>query len=413
MKRILVYLVLNVALLMLLIALNAQMRRTAAAEQALTEGTLAAVTRSAAELESLTLAMEKLLVTASLRQKAALLSEIAVSAAQAQSSISALPDQQGQRASVLAYLTRLGHLCGQGVSEIAGNGSLSDSLLSSLAGMHAGLQLLQAEFSLASQDMLTGARLAGALPATGLTLPPTALEMASYKALPSQEVSAGTAMQLAKEFVGEDRVLSVSHAPDTSGAMPAYGVTLQTRDVQLNAEVTRQGGKILLMVPETAAFPMEKSIDACRDAALTFLQSRGFAPMEVCYYQVYNGLCVLTCTYVQNGVLVWADRVLVQVRMDTAEVVGIEARSYWKNHTPRKFPAPLLSEAEARGSLSSAADVLSARLCLLPHQTSERLCWQFTLSRAGETYVSYIDAFSGEELLIEKVMQLEFGTVAA
>ena len=99
--------------------------------------------------------------------------------------------------------------------------------------------------------------------------------------------------------------------------------------------------------------------------------------------------------------------------MDTAEVVGIEARSYWKNHIPRRLQSPLLTQTEARAALSPHAEVASARLCLLPVDKAERLCWQFTLQMDNETYISYIDAMTGTELHLEKIMQLEFGQVAA
>lgn len=158
---------------------------------------------------------------------------------------------------------------------------------------------------------------------------------------------------------------------------------------------------------------MKKTPEECSAAALAFLKSRGFAEMEVTYYQVYDGLCVLTCVYVQNGVLIWPDRVLVQVRMDTAEIVGIEARSYWKNHIPRKLQTPLLTEIEARTALSPDVTVNAVRTCLLPFNGRERLCWQFSLQQGDDAFISYIDAMTGEELLLEKVMQLEFGAIAA
>lgn len=412
MKRIITYVLLFILGVMLLIALNVSQRRTAAAELALTEGTLAAVSEASAELDSLTLALDKLLVTTSQRQTAKLLSQIALSADRVQSSLSALPDAQGQRAAVLAYLSRLSHLCQTYLADLAEDGELHAESRESLSAMLDGLLLLQAEMSIAQQEVITGTD-AAALPGSELTAPPSAQELVSYKALPSKEIGSGEAMQIAKEFVGTERVVSVTHAPDTSGALPAFGVTVQTPDVQLNLEVTRRGGKILLMAPETASFTMTKTPEQCSAAALAFLKSRGFAEMEVPYYQVYDGLCVLTCVYVQSGVLIWPDRVLVQVRMDTAEVVGIEARSYWKNHIPRKLQTPLLTEPEARASLSPDVSVESARLCLLPVESRERLCWQFTVTQGDETYISYIDAMNGEELLLEKVMQLEFGSVAA
>ena len=412
MKRIFPPILAGVLAILLLISLNAAQRRTAAAELALTESTLAAVAEASAELESLSLALDKLLVTTSTRQMAALLSQIALSADRVQTSLAALPDAQGQRASVLAYLSKLSHLCQNHLTDLAAGESLSSDARSTLAEMRTGLSLLQSETALAQADTMTGVDVAS-LPATELTAPPSAKELVSYKALPSREIGSGEAMQIAKEFVGVDRVTAVAHAPDTGGAMPAFGVTVQTADVQLNVEVTRRGGKILLMAPETASFPMKKTPEECSIAALAFLKSRGFAEMEVTYYQVYDGLCVLTCVYVQNGVLIWPDRVLVQVRMDTAEIVGIEARSYWKNHIPRKLQTPLLTESEARTALSPDVTVNAVRTCLLPFNGRERLCWQFSLQQGDDTFISYIDAMTGEELLLEKVMQLEFGAIAA
>lgn len=413
MKKITLYILSAALALTLLIALNTQMRRTAAAELALTENTRAAVAEVASGLETLTLSLDKLLLTASVRQTAELLSQTALSANQVQLGLSELPDTQGQRAEIQAYLSRLSDLSQSCLASLAVDGSLSSSARNELREMLTGLRLLQSEITLAQRAMLTGESLAAALPESELTAPPSAQELTAYKALPSGEISLGEALQIAKEFVGVERVTSVTHAPDTSGALPAYGVTVQTADVQLNLEVTRRGGKVLLMVPETASFPMRKTVQKCSAAALAFLKARGFASMECLYYQVYDGLCVLTCAYVQNGVLIWPDRVLVQVRMDTGEVVGIEARNYWKNHIPRKLQTPLLTEQEARAALSEDANVTAVRQCLLPVKGQERLCWQFSMSVEDGEYIAYIDAMTGEELLLEKVMQLESGSIPA
>lgn len=412
MKRTFLIIILGCGALILLLALNASQRRTAAAELALTEETLAAVAQTASELETLTLSLDKLRVTTSLRQTAALLHQCALSADRVQQALAELPDAQNQRSTILAYLSRLSALTRSCLADLAESAEMAEDSRASLIGMAGGLRLLLAEMALAQQDLLQGTKIA-ALPATDLSAPPTAQELAKYKALPSKEISAGEAMQIAKEFVGLQRVTSVAHAPDTSGALPAYGVTVQTPDVQLNLEVTRRGGKVLLMVPETASFSNLKSVEECTAAAMEFLKNRGFAAMETPYYQVYDGLCVLTCVYAQNGVLVWPDRVLVQVRMDTAEVVGLEARSYWQNHIPRRMQSPLLTEAEARSAISSEVTVENARLCLLPHDGQERLCWQFTVRQEEEQFIVFIDAMNGSELLLEKLMQLEQGQVPA
>ena len=412
MKKTLLTIALSVTAVMLLLALNASQRRTATAELALSEDALAAVSQAASELEALTVSLDKLKVTTSLRQSAALLSQAALSADRVQQSLAELPDAQGQRSAILNYLSQLSSLSQSALADMAESTGMPADTRAAITNMTGGLRLLLAELTLAQQDLMQGER-ASTLPATDITAPPTAQELVTYKALPSREVSSGEALRIAKEFVGAQRVTSVAPAPDTSGALPAYGVTVQTPDVQLNVEVTRRGGKVLLMAPETASFSMVRTPEECAAAALAFLKARGFAEMETPYYQVYDGLCVLTCVYVQNGVLVWPDRVLVQVRMDTAEVVGLEARSYWRNHIPRKLQTPLLTQSEARASLSAGVTVDSARLSLVPHQGQERLCWQFNIHQEDDAYTAFIDAMTGQELLLEKIMQLEYGQVPA
>ncbi len=413
MKKTLITTLAVVCIVLLLVFLSAQMRRTAAAELALSENTLSAVAEASASLQELTVSLEKLLIATSPEQSAQHLSDTAIHADRVQHAIGLLPDAQGERGAIQAHLSQLSRLASELLMRLATGDTLHREDRTSLLTTLDGLRLLQSEFSFAQDDLHHGDQLSDALPHTEITAKPTAQELSAYRALPSGDVTSGRAMEIAQEFVGLDRVTSVSRAPDTTGALPAYGVTVQTDDVQLNLEITRQGGKVLLMVPETAAFSTRTTPEVCAKAALQFLKDRGFPTMEATHYQVYDGLCVISCTYVEKDVLIWADRVTVQVRMDKAEVVGIESRSFWKNHTPRRLTAPTLTQAEAAASLTPDAQVGAARLCLLPHGNTERLCWQFTLYYLDDTYAAYIDALTGQELLLEKMMQLEYGETPA
>lgn len=409
MKKWLLIIALSMLVLALLISLSVQMRRAAAAEHNLHEATLLALSEATEETQSLALAMDKLRVAAPGGQGAAYTREIAQHADRARHALASLANDQAQLTPVLAWLARMTTLAEEDLDLLMA-GERADH--ADLLALQPQLRLLHAELDLARQELLAG-RPSAQAPESMLTAPPSASELVAYRGLPSTLIGSGQALQIAKDFVGTDRVTAVAHAPDVTGALPTFGVTVQTQDVQLNLEVTSRGGKVLLMVPETAGFPQRKTAEECRDAARAFLHERGFASMEATYHQVYDGLCVMTFVHVQEGVLIWPDRVVVQVRMDTGEVVGVEARNYWKNHTPRRIAAPLLTEAEARSALNPQAQVHTARLCLLPSGGQERLCWQFTLMQGGESYVSCIDAITGAELHLEKVVQLETGTIAA
>lgn len=412
MKRWIIIAAAAAATLALVIALSAQMRRASAAEHALQEAASAAVSEAAESLQALSLEMDKLQISASPSQQGRLLRAVALHADSARRSLALLPASGNEMAPALSWLARFSRDIEAWLEEDAGT-ALQEEDKADLAQAAGNVRLLHAELTLAAADMLRGASVQQAMPPSELTLPPSAAELAEYRALPSEQIGSGRAMQIAKEFVGAERVTGVAPAPDTTGAMPVFGVTVQTGDVQLNVEVTQRGGKVLLMSPETAAFPQLRTPKECIRAGGEFLASRGFVSMEPAAYQLYDGLCVATFVHVQEDTLVWSDRVTVQLRMDTAQVVGLEARSYWQHHTPRRIPVPLLSADEARRQLSPGADVLSVRRCLLPAQNQERLCWQFTIGWDSDTYVVYIDATTGSELLLEKMVQLDAGSLAA
>ncbi|MDY2655588.1 MAG: germination protein YpeB [Candidatus Limiplasma sp.] len=234
------------------------------------------------------------------------------------------------------------------------------------------------------------------------------------KALGQDMIDQRQAMEIARAFVGEERVQRVEAAPDSGGALASYGVTLTLNDgVVLNAEVTRQGGKMLWMVPEHAAFEPGLTLEECAGTAQRFLLDRGYGQMEANHYQVYDGLAVINFVAVQDGVLLYPDLVKVQVRMDTGEVVGLEANNYLMNHTLRAGLAPTLSAEQALEKVSSRLEAGQARLCVIPYREGERLCYEIPGRYEGREYRVYIDALTGEEAEVLMMVDSAEGRMAA
>lgn len=229
------------------------------------------------------------------------------------------------------------------------------------------------------------------------------------KGLGQRAVSREEAEGIARDFVGADRVLSVTAGADMGGAIPCWGVTVTLRDVTIQAAVTKTGGKMLWMAPDTADFPAEKSLEECRDSALAFLEERGFPGMRATYFQAYQGLMVISFAATQGDTLLYPDQVKVQLRMDTARAVGIEARNYWQNHTARGLLTPALSEAEAREKVSALLAPEEGKLCLIPTDGGEKLCWEFRGDYRGDTYLSYINAQDGRQEELLQVVETETG----
>lgn len=234
------------------------------------------------------------------------------------------------------------------------------------------------------------------------------------KALGKGSVSQEQAIASAVRFIGEDRVAKAEPGVSSGGVIPCHGVTLKLKDgTVLNTDVTVQGGQMLWIMPEHASFSAGLTLEECTQSAQDFLKSRGYGDMQSTHYQVYDGMAVINFVSVQDGVLLYPDLVKVQLRMDTGELVGLEANNYLMNHTQRKALAPILTQKEAQAKVSPQLTLTHACLCVIPDRDSERLCWEFAGMWKENEYRVYIDALTGEEADVLMLIRSPQGEMTA
>lgn len=384
-----------------------QSQHAARLEQAMEEIYLSALHQTAEEMNTLSLAIEKALLTTDPALSATLLNSISRSADHVQQSMALLPVSHQAMLPTLHFVHQLTDYTSGLLPQVVEQRSLSAQAQGQLRQQLALCTQLCGQLSLinSAADLET-------LTLDGINLAEAPAAPVA-KGLPAGEITQEEAIDIARSFVGDDRVIRLQTAPGTSGSLAAYGVTVTTADVQLNLEITRQGGKVLWMVPETASFAVTQSIESCRTAAQAFVELHGFDPMQAVHHQVYDGLCVISFVPLQQDILLYPDLIRVQVRMDTAQVVGLEAHNYWLNHTQRILPAPGIQPDTLRQRLTDKAEVTGWQLCLIPHEGEEVLCYEFTLVHDGESYLIYIDAQNGHEIELLKTIHLENGMLTA
>lgn len=382
-----------------------QSRRITMLEGTVEEIYLSALHQTAEEMDTLSLNMEKALLATDPAHTVTLLHTISRGADSVQQYLSFLPVSHQALLPAQVFAHQLASYTQELLPHLVDQGQLTAEERARLTQHLALCSQLSSQLAMADS--------AADLEALQLSLPTADTDAVQAKGLPAGEITQDEAIDIARQFVGDQRVTGIQAAPGTSGSLAAYGVTVQTQDVQLNLEITKQGGQVLWMMPETASFPVTQSVQACQEAAVAFLTLQDFAPMEPVHHQVYDGLCVITLVPLQDDVLLYPDLIRVQVRMDTAEVVGLEAHSYWLNHTERSLPQPALTQEEAVAHIAAHAQVQSARLCLIPSGSEEALCYEFTVAYEGETYLIYIDAQSGREVELLKTIPVENGSLTA
>lgn len=440
--HILLYTFLSVAVLLsiyLALDYGIQAQRSA---QALEDAYAQRVLETQEHLQAIGLKLGKAPVAADARTQVELLAGISRQADSVVSGLSALPLSHIAMSDTLKFCNQLSEYAMVLALSVAAGQPLTEQETAELVSLESQCALLTGQFATARETMVAESlRLTAqpgvfyaeaqaaqrpleqvADPDNGMDYPSMIYDGAfsdarhygSPKALGEGRIDQRQAMEAARAFVGEERVRSVEAAPDSGGALASYGVKLTLNDgVVLNAEVTRQGGKMLWMVPEHAAFEPGWTLEECAEAARDFLLDRGYGEMEANHYQVYDGLAVINFVAVQDGVLLYPDLVKVQVRMDTGEVVGLEANNYLMNHTERTGLSPALSGEQALEKASSRLEAGQARLCVIPYREGERLCYEVPGRYEGREYRVYIDAITGEEAEVLMMVDSVGGRMAA
>ncbi len=230
-----------------------------------------------------------------------------------------------------------------------------------------------------------------------------------FKAMDGGEISAEQALQAAREFIGADRVSDAWITGEGLIPAPVYEISAYTGDGLLSLAVTRQGGHVVYMMVDGASREEAYSQASLIDMAAAFLKSRGYPPMAVSYWSAFDGYLTVNFAATQDGVLLYPDLVKVQMSMESGLPVGLEAVNYLANHAERSLPSPVFGEDEARARLNPALTAERGRLCVIPLDSGEALCWEFAAVADGAKYLVYIDAMTGEEQNIYRVIEDENG----
>ena len=231
------------------------------------------------------------------------------------------------------------------------------------------------------------------------------------RGLTGERVTREMARQAAARYAGVTPEL-VRDAADSGGMFEAFGFTADTPQGKVNVQVTGVGGRLLWMMPEEAAYEARIGQEACLRNAQVYLADNGFGQMEPCFIQQYDGMVVANFAAVQDGVLLYPDQVKVQVSMESGTVVGAECSGYLTNHIHREGITPEITEEDARQMLSPRLSASRGRLCVIPQEGGERLCWGFEGTFAGSRYYAFVDALTGEAAEILQVAQTQDGETA-
>lgn len=377
--------------------------------------------------------LEKLLVSGSSAKEQELLSSISRQAEAAQDNLSLLPASLPSVAGSLKFVNQTGDYARTLGERLSCGGEVSEDDQEMILTLRAGCQDLTGlltEMSFAIQSGKNPFEDAAAYQTVSLaeekeTEPAVEYPSLLYdgpfsdgrrtdqlRSLSASEYTSEQAVELARRFIGDERVLSIRLTGEGTTPVPCWEISAHVREGELSLAVTKQGGGIIYMIcdedPEETRFSQAELIDL----ASAFLHSRGYPPVTVSYWSFDDHILTVNFAAKQDGVILYPDLIKVQMDASAGLIIGFEALNYLANHTERTDLTPALTEEDARRKLSSALNARTGRLSVVPTDAGEALAWEFSGTVGESRYLVYIDARTGEELEIYRVIEDEDGQLA-
>ncbi len=383
-------------------------------------------------MEGMAANLRKLLVTGSAQQEQMLLSEIARQSQGAQDNLAQLPLGEGAVSATIKFVNQAGDFSTALAGRLAGGGAIGDadyetiSTLSQSAGeLAVGLGELLTRYEGGEDVFALGEDSSGAESLYPLTEPATsypvllydgpfsdAAGQTEYRALEGlEDVDRAGAERALRSFLGADAVTQLRFEGESSIPVACYEFSVTANGYDLSAGVTRAGGMVLYMLPNADVTARNLSDQQGVEAARAFLTSRGYGRMQESYFSRYDGILTVNFAAVQGDVTLYPDLVKVQVSLEDGSIIGLEAGGYLRNHVERDLALPALSEQEALARLGGRLTAKSARLCVIPENADEYLCYEISASGEGGDYLVYIDAQTGAEREILQLVSDENGAL--
>lgn len=373
--------------------------------------------------------LKKLTATASAAMEIEYLSEIAVQASGIQKSLSILPVGADEITKMMKFVNQAGDFADSALAKLAHGGALSNDdreTAASLCSQCAKLSLSIGEILMGEQGnewMLENEKDMENADYSFLTGPDRvypvllydgpfsdSLLSSSMKGLTNEKVTREKAMENARAFLSEG-LQKIEYNSETFGEEKCFVFDAVINGLKSSVSVTERGGRVLYVICENTKAEERLSEDECIKTAMDYLQKRGFPTMHAGYYRKFAGVLTVNLAPVENGVILYPDLIKMQVNMENGDICGMEFTNYYSNHENRTIEPPLIDETQALLSIDSSLEPIGVKTALIPLSVREVLSYEVHAKRSDGEFLVYIDAYTGDEIMMYEVVEMQDGTI--
>ena len=220
------------------------------------------------------------------------------------------------------------------------------------------------------------------------------------KGLTGEEVDEEKAKEIAKKFIGEEKVKEViSNGFTENGNIQLYSFNLKLyNEDSKSIAIAKKGGHVVYLNSNRNIEAEIISEEEAKRIAGDFLEEKGYANMKSTYTLTQQGEITINFAYEQDKVICYPDLIKVKVALDNGEIMGFEATGYLNCHTERNLKKNIIDKEIAKKKINKNLEITNERLAIIPTEyNTEIYCWEFQGKVDEKEFLVYINAETGEE----------------
>ena len=233
------------------------------------------------------------------------------------------------------------------------------------------------------------------------------------KGLTGEEITKEKAQEKIESIFKDYNIYNLVYNGETNGLFETYNFSFTSKSGKnFYAQLTKKGGFLLSLTSNGTTKQQEKlTLTECKAKAEEFATNLGLN-LESVWATILSNVAYINLTPVVGDVIIYPDMVKVKVSVLTGEILGWEASSYAHNHTERTNLIASISIDNAKVKVGSGLNIVSQKLTLIPMEYNrEQLAYEFKCEFNNATYYVYIDALTGDEIQILKVIATTNGNL--
>ncbi len=381
--------------------------------------------------------MSKVLASNTSNYQKKMLAEVSQNANNAQNSFSALPLSHGSLNDAVGLLNQLSGYTQTLTEKIAQGKTLTSEELETLDRLHGVLVEIKAELNRLAIKMREGYNILdnslninnsdnqftldiSKIKSVDVEYPTMIYDGPFSDSVTNAPVKGLRGNKLSKDKVKEEvqkhfkNIVSLEFEQDTLGRFETYNYRLKTTDnTMLYVQATQKGGHILTVSGASGEDNiLSIEMPDAQKMAIEFAKGNGIENPLVVWTDQVDNEAYFNIAPTQNGVVLYPDLVKVKIDLNTGIVIGYDATTYFTNHTERKIEQATYNMDSARVRIPEQFVVKSERIVLAPlDYNREVLCFEFACNNEGEEYYFYINAKTGDDENILRVIKTEQGNL--